>query len=727
MSNLEYDDDWRITLNNNSNNPYSDLGDHYGAFTGNGKIAVYSSMSDISINKTLISGNVQYNQIGKYNNNTLEVFSANNIHFGYNDAITYEMIQQSLDMSTSEVNTTINVKYNSDIIAEVQNNVIPLRQYPYCVLQTVNFTLTEDTNILDIYHEVKSCKGITEESYNNNVIYNEQIYEDKGLYVFTATGKVAGTTVGVGTSYFFDPTLNEVQNLGYNIFNDKSKAYQKFRMKNLVAGVVYKFYILSATMTSHDFEDPLEEVKRILLNIAFKEESTTVLVTKLLEDNSALWNEMWKGDIEIIPKASITNEERDRVKRIKMFLRLSLFNVFSCLRDAVNTEINPLNLSYIDTNGNVFFDGDLWLIPSLIFLKPQIARVMLEFKYRIMEQALQLSASFGYKGSKFPYKNDITGYKNVYWDVISPLHIFNNANICVNVWNYYRVTLDKDWLSSKGYIMMKNIVDFLVSFMTFDGLIYTVPKTLGLGEIMSINNAFTINTILHAVKYTIEASYVLGLIPNRKWLDILLKLQIPTITSGENIDVIKYDSFYDGTTDVDILDNLVTLIPYYSSMYFNDYSVRNNSAILRNINYYSDKIKAGYDTNVLNNMIQTSLYGVLAQTSISYMSSFYNKLDKIFTDNVRGYWGHLNLKNDTRLGNDVSLNGFFVLIILNCICGLEIRGSTAPSNVIIEAFRIQDKLGVYMPNTWLCINIPAVGNDGVFLNVNNQLPYTIEN
>ena len=118
-------------------------------------------------------------------------------------------------------------------------------------------------------------------------------------------------------------------------------------------------------------------------------------------------------------------------------------------------------------------------------------------------------------------------------------------------------------------------------------------------------------------------------------------------------------------------------------MYFNDYSVRNNSAILRNINYYSDKIKTGYDTNVLNNMIQASLYGVLAQTSISYMSSFYDKLDKIFTDNIKGYWAHLNLKNDLRLGNDVSLNG-------SLLCELINRSNNNPD--IIKKFIEENKL-----------------------------------
>lgn len=724
MSNLLYDNDWVLTLYNDS---YTDLGEQYGALTGNGKIAFYNSMTDISNMKTLTSGNVQFDQIGKYTNNTIETFSVNNIKVISNndESVTYNLIHQKLDMSNGAVETKMDVTHADIGNLEITSTVMPLRQYPYCILQKVEIHPLNEIAVLDIYHEIKSCKTISGEEYNNNVIYNESIYNDRGLYVLNANGTVPSLNckVSAASCYFFNSSTNDIQNLGYNIFNDKSHAYQKHRLRNLVNEGTYIFYILSAVMTSYDFPDPLEEVKRILLNIAFKDSDTDDLILRLQNDNIAMWDEMWKGDIDIVPKNSITLQEYDRVMRVKQYVRLSLFNIFACLRSAVNTEINPLNLSYIDMNGNVFFDGDLWLIPSLIFLKPQIARVMLEFKYKLIEQALQLSASFGYKGSKFPYKNDVVGYKNVYWDVISPLHIFNNANICINVWNYYRVTLDKEWLMNKGYIIMKNIVEFLASYLTYADGVYTVPRTMGLGQIVGDNHAFTVNVVLLAIKHTIEASYILNYIPNRKWLDIVLHLQIPTILNGSDIDVIKYHENYDGTTTVDILDNLATLIPYYSNVYFNDYSQRNNSAILRNLNYYSTRITSGYDTNVLNNLIITALYGVLAQTSTGEITTFYDKIDKIFDENMVGYWGHMNLKNSTTMGNDVSLNGFLVLIILSCICGLRIRGSTAPSNVVIENYRIQDSLGTYMPNTWSYIDVAAVGNAETFLHVSNQLPY----
>ena len=390
----------------------------------------------------------------------------------------------------------------------------------------------------------------------------------------------------------------------------------------------------------------------------------------------------------------------------------------------VYTEINPLNLSYIDTNGNIYFDGDLWLIPTLIFIKPQIARIMLEFKYMLLSQALQLAASFGYRGSKFPYKNDIIGYKNVYWDTISPLHIFNNATICINIWNYFRVTQDRDWLQQKGYQMMRNIADFLAYYAKIVQDKTQIPKSLGLGEVITDNNAFTMNVTALALRYTIEASNVLNVIPNARWGQILLRLAVPTITYGDDIDVILYSSEYDGSTQVDILDNLITLLPYYSTIYFGTIFGRNASSIKRNLDYYSTRMKPAYQENVLNRLIRTALIGTLAQTNVQEMPLFYSKLLEIMDENFVGTWGLMNISNNPVIGNDISLNSFIVLIMITCLCRLNIRGSTAPSNIVVETYKIEDSLGTNMPNTWSSIRIGSVGPMEVFTEVANQVPYS---
>lgn len=722
-SNLIYDEHWLITLSNNVPISTSNLG----VFTGNGKIGMHVSMTDIGAQKTLISAaNLQYDQVGKYKSNTLESFSVTNVQLlsTTKEDVTYQFQHQALDMHTSEVTT----KFIINDVINVTNKMLPLRQFPYCTLQTLEINSTSNMSVIDMFHAIKAPPMTSAFEYNNNVIYNENLYEDRGLYVLNGTGysEARGCKLVGASCYFFDLGSGSASanNLGYNVAADKSYAFQKWRLRNINANTVYKVYILSAVMTSLDFKEPLEECKRILLNIAYKDTNITQLVLRLYDENESQWEEMWNGDVEIMPKTVITEQERQAVILSRRHVRMSLFNIFACLRSAVNTEVNPLNLSYVDANGNVYFDGDLWLIPMLIFIKPQIARVMLEFKYMLLSQAMQLAASFGYRGSKYPYKNDVLGYQNVYWDVISPLHIFNNANICINIWNLYRVTLDRDWLQSKGYPMMRNIADFLSYYAKLQNDTVTIPNTLGLGELIGDDHAFTINLIILSLRYAIEASNVLSIIPNVRWGQVLLKLTVPTIESGANVDVIKYFKTYDGTTPIDILDNLVTLIPYYSSAYFAASLSRNKSAIERNLSYYSSRIKSGFENHVLNRLITTALYGSLSQTVTSNMPSFYTNFLNIIEQNTSGYWGFMNMQNIESAGNDISLNAFVVLIILTSICGLSIRGSTAPSNVVVETYKIEDSLGTYMPKTWLSVRIGSIGIDETFAEVANQLPYT---
>jgi len=721
MSNLIYDEDWLLTCSNASP---TDLG----VFTGNGKIGVHVSMKDISVEKTLISAaNVQFDQVGKYRNNTLDAFDVNNIKLINNDSegVTYAFKHQSLDMHTGSVNTSFEVTSGA-VTLDVNNIITPLRQFPYCILHTLEITPASNVQSLDMFHEIKAPLRTSMIDYDNSTMNNENMYQESKLYVFYATGtsETRQCKIVAASCYLFESSVADKVDLGFNIAIDRSYAFQKWRLKNLVGGTTYKLHILSTIMTSLDFTESLQESRRILLNVAFKSNQVDTLIPILLDENSQLWAEMWTADVEIMPKMVISASERGTVMKCRKYVRLSLFNMYACLRSAVNTEINPLNLSYIDTNGNIYFDGDLWLIPTLIFIKPQIARIMLEFKYMLLSQALQLAASFGYRGSKFPYKNDIIGYKNVYWDTISPLHIFNNATICINIWNYFRVTQDRDWLQQKGYQMMRNIADFLAYYAKIVQDKTQIPKTLGLGEVITDNNAFTMNVTSLALRYTIEASNVLNVIPNARWGQILLRLAVPTITYGNDIDVILYSSEYDGSTQVDILDNLITLLPYYSTIYFGTIFGRNASSIKRHLDYYSTRMKPAYQENVLNRLIRTALLGTLAQTNVQEMPLFYSKLLEIMDENFVGTWGLMNISNNPAIGNDISLNSFIVLIMITCLCRLNIRGSTAPSNIVVETYKIEDSLGTNMPNTWSSIRIGSVGPMEVFTEVANQVPYS---
>jgi trehalose/maltose hydrolase-like predicted phosphorylase len=732
MSNLVYDNDWTISLDT-TDLSVDDLKQYNGPFTGNGKIGMYASMTDIATSRTFISANLTFSQIGKYNNNLIQGFDLHRIKFINNidSNITYALTSQALDMSRGGIQTGFNVLSNNVEMLNVQHRLQPLRQYPFCALQTIDFTAENDMDTLDIYHELSGNPNfINEINFNNNVIYNEKIYDEKGLYILNAEGNLnrmgsEGRPMKIaGAACYLMPSELEdtIKKLGFNVYNNLSGCYQKLRLTNVTGGTTYRFYILSAQMSGYDFPTPLDEVKRILLNIAFRTADTDTLVSMLTSENIAFWNRLWESDILLEPKLGITSGELADVKKVKQYIRYSLFNIWTSIRDGVNTEVNPLNLSYLDANGNIFFDGDLWMVPILLFLRPDMAKTILEYRYKNLEQATQLAASFGLKGSKFPYQDDVIGYQSTYWDVASPLHVFNNALIAINVWNYYRVTLDKEWLSNKGYMMMRNVADFIVSLITIDDEQgYHVNNVAGLSSRVSFDPAFTIYMFRLALKFVIEASYELNFIPKKAWTDAYLYLDI-TVAQDEGCGIISYDSQYEGE-NLDILDNLIVLLPYYSALFFDPSKpCRDNQSIISNLNFYESRINTQYDTDPLNNLLIASLYASVIQTDVAYLNTFYTRLFKTLDENVRDIWGHFNRVSEKQ-GNDVTLNAFLIMMFLTGIGGLTIEGGVTESKFYYKEFGIQGKFYANMPNTWKNIRLKGIGVSGQLYNVVNTRPY----
>lgn len=713
MSNIIYDEGFTMTL---SNNNYGFAG-FKGAFTGNGKIAMYNSLSDLGAENTFISvGDITHEQIGKYKNNVIEGFGMTDVRIldPTDSNISYQLESQTLRMLTGQVSSVFNVSSNNVIVAKIKNDVTPLRQYPYCVLQSVTVTPSANMDSLDIYHFIKSHSNITSIEYNNNTFFNDKIYDSNGVYIMNARGtQVDAKCDVVCASCYFD----NANVLGFNVTYKKASCYQQIRYSSPMASTPITFHVLSVSMTSKDFPDPLEEAKRILMNVAFKQPNTNSLITQLYQDNSDAWGKLWSCDIELRPKTTVTGAERTRVVRLKRYIRSSLFNIFACVREGVNAEVNPLSLSYVDTNGNLFYDSDVWLVPTLLLLRPNIARTLLEFRYKGLEQAIQLAASYGYNGSKYPYENDIVGYKNVYWDVASPLHIFNNAVIAINAWNYYRISLDKDWLQAKGYIVMKNVADFIVGNLDSN---YDMHNVVGLGGRTSDNHGFTLYSSRLALKYTIEASYELNYAPKTAWLNAYQNMDIE-FYAAPNYDVVKYDTSYTNTTQLKIADTLMILLPYYSYLYFNNKCntcTRDHTSVLRNLLYYANSID---QQNPINNILIAALYGLISQSNTSYLSEFYSRIDTIISSiGEKDYWGNLSATPEN--GVDITLNAFFVFLFLTVAGGMRINGGITEGKFYYEQYGINGPYSINLPSTWNNIVFSAVGiNEELYNVVNNVM------
>ena len=520
-----------------------------GVMLANGKIGIVTSSKPNDIEHCFVTTSFDFNSIGKYANNVIEAFNCSSytlfeptfLEPSVNSNISFSNVTQSLDMYGAVFTTSYDCQNASQSNLHVTSKMCALHQYPYCVMQTITIENPASNDVyLDFYHKIKTHEDATIQNvkYHNNVINHSKT---NNTHFFQAVGDVVidsetSLKLCANNCYLFNVSQqSDVLSRGYNVDrNNHLCAYNHFNVKIPASGNS-EITILSCMMTDKDFKLPDIETNRILLNLLNKTQ------TELLLEHRNAWAKLWETRIVLEEKSTVNDVQKlFEVNEVKRMIYYSLYNIYSVVRDDINVEINPLNLSTLDINGTIFWNSELWLLPLLLFIKPKSAKSLLDFRYKQLENSKQLAAAHGFKGSKFPYQNDIIGYNNLYWDTISPLHIFNTALISISAWNYFRVTRDFDWLRSSGYKILKSNADFFQSKSEYDSSLnkYVIKDVIAYNNTQADNNLLTNYLAKLALRYAIEACYELNYVADSKWLatlDMYLSIEsVPTNALYEN-------------------------------------------------------------------------------------------------------------------------------------------------------------------------------------------------
>jgi protein-glucosylgalactosylhydroxylysine glucosidase len=725
-----YDNEWVISLSG-SNATAQELTSTNGAFVGNGKIGLVAALDRIGAQKCVLGCDFDFDEQGMYKNNLIAAYDFASVKLFDNAATasvaSVAFVQQSLNMYTG-IATTQFVFTNtaSGQVVDVSCDAYPVRHMPYCVMQTLTMTPRQDMSVLDMFHEV-SCDpaDIAIDDYNNNVIHNEQVNPDFGIYVLSGKGVIKGTgkSVVMASSYVANDR-NKFNVVGFNRFaRDPGACYQKISLTDLVANTPYTFNILTTQMSEYDFKMPLDEVKRITVNVAYRLQTPEQLA-QFRQNHVNAWYAMWKSNMTLYPKAGINAQEAADFNSVKRLMRYSMYNIWSSVREGVRTEVNPSNLTLMDGAGTLFWDGDMWFLPVLVFLRPSIAKNVLEARYRSLDRALQLAAGYGYSGSKYPYTQDVSGYMNApYWDVNGPMHIFNTALVTLNIWNYYRMTVDKDWLRNKGYAMMRNNADFFVSKATanLDGT-YHFEDVYSMNNRVSTDNALTNYLIKAALRYTIEASYELNVVSNDDWGKVFFNTDMMYF-EDDAYGVVKNDSAATESDSYNILEMVVPLLSYYSQTYFSSYTSRDHTNIRTNLDFYEGRVNPAFESHPINNIILAWLKGSLTNYDETFPEVFNTAVLKVVQDNLVGPWGNMNSSNSAQGLNDNSLGSMFLLMLLTTMAGAQIHGVVTPTRFYTECLGFSVPSTTSMPKTWKNIKLTGVGAQGDSYNVVNKVYY----
>jgi beta-phosphoglucomutase family hydrolase len=217
---------------------------------------------------------------------------------------------------------------------------------------------------------------------------------------------------------------------------------------------------LVTLFTSRDpgVEDPLEEAASTLDGAAAYEQEVSL--------SAGRWEEIWNQvDIKI---------EGDR--EAQKLVRLHLYHMMvtaSPHHAGLDSGIPPRGLHGEAYRGHIFWD-ELYILPLYNIQFPEVVKSVLMYRYRRLDAARSYAREYGYEGAMFPWQSGSDGREETqiihlnplsgeWGDDYSSLQRHISLAIAFNVWNYYHITADMDFMIQHGAELLLDIAKFWAS------------------------------------------------------------------------------------------------------------------------------------------------------------------------------------------------------------------------------------------------------------------------
>ncbi len=435
-------------------------------------------------------------------------------------------------------------------LANINYSILANRAIPYSAMAIVEITPLNDIEIL-AYNYMIVPEELKEARSQFRVLKDNQYL----MPVFGTTAKTLNGKyiVSASTTFLFDGQDEILKQSGNEVGFTKK----------LLKGQKYRFAIAGGICTSKDITDPLNESERQPI-YALQQG-----IDNLVNRHKQAWAELWNtGDIQI-------EGDLDAQQRV----RFALYNLYSYIRPETRQSIAPMGLSSQGYNGHIFWDSELWMVPTLLALQPDMAKSCLDYRSDRLQKAKQKATIYGYKGAMYPWESDDTGEEATpTWALTGIFEQHITADVAIAFWNYYALTQDKSWLRSE-FKVLKETADFWVSRVVKNpDESYSILNVVGADEYAQHvdDNAFTNASAIEALKNTIKAATILKEPIDPKWITVSEKLVIHT----ENGITQNYKG-YKGQT---IKQADVNLLAYPLHI------ITDKAQIERDLEYYAEKI-----------------------------------------------------------------------------------------------------------------------------------------
>ena len=534
-------DEWHLVANSREN--------YFGVAMANGQIGIVTDDVPLKTKEIILNGVYE----GSPENGISRIvrgieFLNLHLHIDNQEIKSDNISNWSQVISMKEGISTTSFSFKD--LANINYSILANRAVPYSAMAIIEITPLKDIEILANNYMIVPDELKDAKSQFRVLKDNQYLMPVFGTTAKTLNGKY---TISASTTFLFDGTTETLKQTGNEVGFTKK----------LVKGIKYSFAIAGGICTSKDVTDPLNESER--QPIYALQQGIDNLVNRHKQAWATLWN---TGDIQI-------EGDLDAQQRV----RFALYNLYSYIRPETRQSIAPMGLSSQGYNGHIFWDSELWMVPTLLALQPDMAKSCLDYRSDRLQKAKQKATIYGYKGAMYPWESDDTGEEATpTWALTGIFEQHITADVAIAFWNYYALTQDKNWLRTE-YKVLKETADFWVSRVVknADGS-YSILNVVGADEYAQHvdDNAFTNASAIEALKNTIKAATILNEPIDPKWLDVSKKLVIHT----EN----GITQNYKGYKGQIIKQADVNLLAYPLHI------ITDKAQIERDLEYYAEKI-----------------------------------------------------------------------------------------------------------------------------------------
>lgn len=551
-----------------------DPSNYYGITVANGMIGLVSSAEPMKVDAVVLNGAYDLYSRGRVSN-ILKGFNFVNMELDIDgkrvNSSDISNFRQKLNMKSAILETSFEVNGK----AKIKYKLMALRHLPFSAMIDFHVEALADIDITPI-NKIESPQHLRDVRNTFSVI--DRPHVQIPLMTSVAKSPTGKHDIAASISYIIPDEHHFAGEIIHEDW-DYNMHLIKFN-KALKKGEKFEFQVVGSVISTAHVPDALNEAERLTIYATLEGKE------RLLKRHLADWEDLWKSDIQL---------EGDPL--VQKDIRSALYHLYSFAREGTAYSLSPMGLSGLGYNGHIFWDTELWMYPPLLMLQPEIARSLLEYRWKMLPEAKRNAFSHGYKGAMFPWESADTGQEATpVWALTGPFQHHITGCVGWSFWKYYEVTKDEQWLKDRGYPMLKEVADFWASRVE-----RTAPGNYGIKNVIGANeyeenidnNAFTNGMAKTVLRYAADAARILNIQPNPDWEHVADNIPILKFPDGTTKENATYNGSIIKQADVNLLSFPLDVI-------------RDEKQILKDLNYYESKM----DPNgpAMGNSVLSALY-----------------------------------------------------------------------------------------------------------------------